>query len=180
MRTFIEYITEKKNDLWIGRLKTIVDPYFFWSLLQGGIQVALAGTGADNAVLGLRLRSAAGLPSLPTRWRAVAALGTTFLVVADLVGVPERLPIPAALRGIAATFTFGRALERTPAAAGVVRSRVLLGPCSMAIVVMHVLVLGFVRTLLLRLLGIDDLVALPSSAGVGRRGTTAIAGSGGR
>jgi uncharacterized membrane protein YcfT len=75
--------------------------------------------------------------------------------------IPERLPIPVSLLGVAAILALSGTLEKAmvrPVAAFFQ----LAGQCSMSIFVMHILVLGFVRTIGLRVLGFQDpLVLMP-------------------
>lgn len=41
-------INKGASQFWRGKAQTIVYPYFLWSLLQGAVQITLAGTGATN------------------------------------------------------------------------------------------------------------------------------------
>src|SRR5260221_14787377 len=43
---------KNRTMFWLRRFKTIVYPYFLWSLIQGGIQIALSGSGAVNQSIG--------------------------------------------------------------------------------------------------------------------------------
>jgi fucose 4-O-acetylase-like acetyltransferase len=51
---------------WLARLKTLVYPYFFWSLLHGGLLVAASGSGATNNNISLsRLEEILWAPIAP-------------------------------------------------------------------------------------------------------------------
>jgi fucose 4-O-acetylase-like acetyltransferase len=215
---------------WTGRLKSIVYPYFLWSLFQGGFQLALAGTGAVNSTfhlsdllgilwrpivpfwflyalffanaiamlvrrvkiflvvagallgflvatrfapdivgdiaygflyfsLGILMRERDLLRRIPATWTMAGILSLAFLgtaIACYLLKVPERLPLPATLLGMLATLAVSRVLDETSAARPFARILQGLGRCSMSIYVLHILILGFVRTLCLRFLGIHD------------------------
>lgn len=88
----------------------------------------------------------------------VAGLAMAFLVMAVgclAAGIPERLPVPATLLGIAATIALCGWLDRTGKAAAVGLLG-LLGRYSMSIFVMHILVLALVRTVFLHMLHISS------------------------
>ena len=226
---------------WAARLRTIVYPYFLWSVIQGGIQVILAksvavnrgmsedqlygilyapispfwflyallfgnvfaylfrGIRADVLVmgsfaaflasslfidpqvikdvtygvfyfsLGIYVRERDWTRSLPLSWNTTWLLVGGFAVAASycyLLKIPDRLAIPAAGLGIAATLALCAALVQMDGAAFTVRVLNLVGRCSMAIYVMHILLLSFMRTLLLRGLHIKAaLVLMPLEIG---------------
>jgi surface polysaccharide O-acyltransferase-like enzyme len=139
---------------------------------------------------------------VPSSWPAATMLAGLFVAAAlgcNVAGVPERLALPAAFFGIAATLALCAGLEKTPSAKRLSHSLPLVGQCSMAIYVMHILLLGLVRTVLVRFfhvcepivlmplaisiatlvpiviqlvavhLNFNELVGLPSSARVGKR-----------
>lgn len=72
-----------------------------------------------------------------------------------MLSVPERLPLPAAFLGLAAFLATGALIERSSF------ERLhfwlqMLGACSMGIFVLHILVIGFTRAVLVRLFHIDQ------------------------
>ncbi len=74
---------------------------------------------------------------------------------AFMLSVPERLPLPAAFLGLAAFLATGALIERSSF------ERLhfwlqMLGACSMGIFVLHILVIGFTRAVLVRLFHIDQ------------------------
>jgi len=233
---FPSSLRKSPREFWVGRLGNIVYPYFLWSLIHGGFQLALGGTGAVNSPfhlrdlaaipwkpippfwflyalffgnvlalllkrvrtdfvvaaaalafvaglhhapgvladiaygflyfsLGILAREQDWLRRIPPSWAGTAALFLAFLAATAAcaaLGIPERLPIPAALLGIAFSLFLCTALETTSAIRPVATFFQLVGQCSMSIFVLHILVLGFVRTILLRFLGIHDpLVLMP-------------------
>lgn len=93
---------------------------------------------------------------------ATSALVAAFLVAAIgcyMAGIPERLPIPATLLGIAATIAVCDSIDRRrDSFAG--RLLALLGRYSMSIFVMHILVLACVRTVFLRMLHVSSVVII--------------------
>lgn len=115
--------------------------------------------------LGILVRERDWLRRIPSSWSATAALFLAFLATAAAsraLGLPERFPIPASLLGIAAILSLGGALATTVSTRPVARFFQLAGQCSMSIYVMHILVLGFARTIGLRILGFQDpLVLMP-------------------
>jgi fucose 4-O-acetylase-like acetyltransferase len=223
---------------WTGRVKTLVYPYFLWSLLLGSTQIILSGSSATNNgmdltrlsqiwwipippfwflyslffccviawalrflraemlmiagiilflitfyigggvlndiaygltyfALGMIIRERGWLKALPSSFIAASTLAFMFLAVAlasFYVGVPERMPIGAAVLGVIATATFCRAIERRlPQSLGV-KILATLGQYSMGIYVMHIIILGLIRTILLRFLGITEVSVLISVA----------------
>ena len=214
---------------WRGKVLTILYPYVLWSLLQGSVQIALAGSGVTNRTLplsalfeifwapispfwflyalffallaayltrlsrpellmGLALAAflatlsanpqilndiaygtfylALGMVASERGWIALAdrakktATASSVFLFAVIVSacyvanLPERLTIPAAFSGIAATIMLCALLcRRLPAVASLLG---LLGQASMAIYVMHILALGFVRFILAKVAGVTD------------------------
>lgn len=109
--------------------------------------------------LGMLARDHGWLGRLVPRWPAVAAWAVAFLLLALgclALGVPERLPFPAALAGIAATLVLCLAIEQRHPGSLAVPILAALGRYSMGIYVMHILVLGFVRTVVLRVLHLNN------------------------
>jgi fucose 4-O-acetylase-like acetyltransferase len=232
---FFKSSAEKSgSQFWLGRIKTIAYPYFFWSVVQGSVQIALSGSAAvhnnmedgrlfsilwapispfwflyslffcnllasvlinmragallagafvafvasfflslgtiqDIAYgflyfsLGIFVRERDWLRGMPSSWLAIGLFAGTFLLTAFacyFAGVPERLPFPAALLGIAATVAFCKALLQTTKAAPIGAFFNLVGRCSLSIYVMQILVLGGVRTAILGLFHINDLSVL--------------------
>ncbi len=111
-----------------------------------------------------RLASERGwMRHVPLSWPAATMLAGLFVAAAlasDVAGVPERLPFPAALLGIAATLALCAGLEKTPSAKWLSRSLTLVGQCSMPIYVMHIMLLGLVRTALVRFFHIYEPIVL--------------------
>jgi peptidoglycan/LPS O-acetylase OafA/YrhL len=92
------------------------------------------------------------LRSAPTSWKAVALLTAFFLLTAFgcyFCGVPERMPVPCAILGVAATISLCSAMERTRLSQIVSEGLGWIGQCSMSIYVMHILVLASIRTFLI-------------------------------
>ena len=218
------------SSFWTGRFKSIVYPYFLWSLIQGAFQLALAGTGAVNSTfhssdllgilwrpivpfwflyalffsnvvamlvqrarpiavvavaliaflaatryapdivcdiaygflyfsLGILMRERDLLRRIPSTWSISALLCLAFLatgIACYVLKVPERLPLPAAILGMLATLAVSRTLDESASARPFADILQGLGRCSMSIYVLHILVLAFVRTICLRVLGIHS------------------------
>ncbi|KAA0697684.1 hypothetical protein DTW90_20120 [Neorhizobium sp. P12A] len=109
--------------------------------------------------IGIFLRDKSLLRYLPTSGVAAMLLTAGFLVVALfslLTGVPERLPILAAFLGIAALVSTCFCLERNLAQTAPLRFLALIGQCSMAIFVMHIIIVSTCRFAFVRLLHIED------------------------
>lgn len=225
---------KNRRDFWLNRLKSIVYPYVLWSLIQGGIRIALSGSGAVNNdmefdrlldifwspistlwflyalffcnvicfallrvrtaalltgalcvfiashflatgvindifygllyfVLGMFVREHNWLSNVAPSWGRTGFLACAFIVVAlglDNAGVQDRLAFPAALLGITATLTLCATLEKAALARPIANALNVIGQFSMPIYLIHILVLGFTRTLLLRLLHTDNLLVL--------------------
>ncbi|WP_174298512.1 acyltransferase family protein [Sphingomonas bacterium] len=215
---------------WRSRMLTIAYPYLVWSLLQAGVQMALAGSGLVNSTipvarvlaigwspilifwflyalffcnilafylyrvrpeilvvggllmfaiaawlhaevfgdigygflyfaLGLLARSRGWVERLPRTGGPAALLVLMFLAVAftcHAVGVPERWPFPAALLGIAATLSCCFVIEDRAPRNVVTRLLATFGCYSMGIFVMHALMLGFVRAVMLHVLHVTN------------------------
>jgi fucose 4-O-acetylase-like acetyltransferase len=137
------------------------------------------------------------LRRLPTRWSAASVLVVAGLALAAgcyALGVPERLPVIAALAMLVAVLSMSLTLEMNIPKSRFTLFFVLCGQYSMGIYVMHILVIGAVRLVAVRFveihngllllpllviagvlipvgiqfaairLGIQDLVGLPASA----------------
>lgn len=119
--------------------------------------------------LGMLARKRIWLTLLPVSRMATGALCALFLLAAVgayYAGIPERLPVLAAILGIAAMLALCARLEQSKSFEGLCGLLALLGQFSMSIYVLHILVLGFVRTVLLRFMGIDDPAILIPTATV--------------
>lgn len=113
--------------------------------------------------LGLVARERGWLGRLSPAWKATGAWIGCFGVLAlacYALDVPERLPFPAAVTGIAATLVLCLTIEQRRPFSPVVAVLSALGRYSMGIYVMHILVLGLVRTAMLRILHIAQPAAI--------------------
>jgi fucose 4-O-acetylase-like acetyltransferase len=214
---------------WVRKSRTIVYPYFLWSIVHGTIAYAMANSGATNGdmpfsrifeiawnpispfwflyalffsnvlavlllalrpgpmmgvafvvfvqafflapqvlqdisygffyfALGIYVREKNWMAHLPRSGLAVAVLTSAFLAVAIIClesGVPERMPIIAAMLGIAALLAICFYLERNFTRTVPVRALAVIGQCSMGIFVMHILVISACRFVFLRFLEVD-------------------------
>lgn len=116
--------------------------------------------------VGLLVRSRGWYDAVPARLPAVIAMTAAFLVVAlscHTLGVPERWPFVAALLGMMMVLSLCRFLE-AGGGGGLVAGLAALGRYSMGIYVMHILVLGFVRAVMLRILHIGAPGAIVAAA----------------
>ncbi len=109
--------------------------------------------------LGMVLSKRDYTSQVPASWLHTGALVLTFIAVAILSytsGIPERLPVIAAMVGIAAFASLGSFLERSAGSTWIAKTLKLCGQCSMGIFVLHILVLGFVRTVLVKFLHLEN------------------------
>ena len=125
-------------------------------------------------LLGMAARERGWLARLPSGLAATGLSVAVFLVLAlacYALGVPERLPFPAAVAGIVATLVMCSTIEGRYPSFPVASVLVAFGRYSMGIYVMHILVLGLVRTAMVRFLHIEHpaaitLVAVPTALAV--------------
>ncbi len=232
---FVAKTLEKSNfEFLIVRLKTLLYPYFFWSLLFGFIQIILSGSSATNKGMDVSRLSEIGWNPISPFWFLYAlffcyvitwslkylaveiriillilsfiitfytiggvrndiAYGLTYFTIGILISkrqwlklipsgygatvgfigaflavalasyyldVPERLPFAAALMGVVATAVACHTIEKKAPQSHTVKLLIILGQYSLGIYVMHIIVLGFVRTLLLRFFQVTDIAIL--------------------
>jgi fucose 4-O-acetylase-like acetyltransferase len=132
-----------------------------------------AGTLQDIAygflyfTLGILANSRGWLNRIPASWTSAGLITAGFVAVAYgslALGVPERLPFAAALLGIVATLAICNAMAASAASDAVARALASVGRYSMSIYVMHILVLGFIRAILLHKLHVTNFAVLLPTA----------------
>jgi fucose 4-O-acetylase-like acetyltransferase len=104
--------------------------------------------------LGMLVREYGLLSSLPTSPFQVGALFAAFAaltLLAFALGMPERLPIYASVVSVAAVAALGALVERRSPGRPLTALLRICGQYSMGIFVLHILVLGFTRTVMVRL-----------------------------
>nr|WP_284701388.1 acyltransferase [Rhodoplanes tepidamans] len=142
---------------------TLALPAFLASALWAPQLVADIFYGFFWFLVGMIAAERRWLDRIPRSFAAAALLCAGLVAVAlacRAMQVPDRLAVPAAVLGIAATVSLCGALGRHAAAGMPFRDLVLAGQYSMSVFVMHILVMGFTRVVLLRVLHVGDVATL--------------------
>lgn len=234
---FKRVIPDNEGLFWWSRLKSILYPYFLWSLVHGGLQVAFSGSGATNGTMDAsRLLEIVWAPIIPywflyalffsyvlgrislkvsaellcifslcfflfsfyalpgvikdigygffyfsigivaRKYNVLSRMPRTnialiitfiFFLISALLSydlhVPERLPIVSAILGIIFTTTLCIVIEERFRQNKFALAAALIGQCSMGIYVMHIIVLAFSRTVIVKILHITNEIALLST-----------------
>jgi len=153
----LAFLAYKRLPVWL----TAVFAFFVFTYLgpRASEVPILVAYGCFYFALGMLARKHEIMAKLPSSWSGALALLAAGLLVAIacyMTNIPAYMPIPAAIMLSAATISVCKALAKGLAGSKAGWWMAIVGQCSMGIYVLHILVIGVVRLVMTRFIGVTD------------------------